>query len=233
MRFLKMVLLYIFGILLVFVALYFAADGILSRIPANSKSSANTVKNYTIYLLSNDVHTDIVFPVQTDIFEWHEVFPTSDTNSQDSTYKWIGIGWGDKGFYLNTPEWKDLTAKTAVIAALGIGETAMHVTYHHNITEDKLCYKVNVDQNQYQILIDHVLESLETKVDKKPIYIETTAQYGDSDAFYEALGSYSIFYSCNTWTNVALKKANLPSGIWTVFDKGILRWYGYGITSDL
>ena len=113
-----MLLLYIFGILVVFVALYFTADAILSRIPANSKSSANTDKNYTIYLLSNDVHTDIVLPVQTDLLDWREIFPTSDVKSKDTTYNWVGIGWGDKGFYLNTPEWKDLTAKTALVAAL-------------------------------------------------------------------------------------------------------------------
>lgn len=227
MRFFKMVLLYILGILVVFVALYFAADAILSRIPANSQSSASTETHYNIYLLSNDVHTDIVFPVQTDLLDWREIFPTSDTKNKDTTYKWVGIGWGDKGFYLNTPEWKDLTAKTALVAALGIGETALHVTFHHSVVEDKLCYKIEVSKDQYQKLIEHVLESLETKEDKKPIYIETNAQYGDTDAFYEALGSYSMFYSCNTWTNIALKKADLPSGIWTVFDKGILRWYGY------
>ena len=205
MRFLKMVVLYTFGFLIGFVLLYFAADAILSRIPSNSKFSANVDKNYTIYLLSNDVHTDIVFPIHTDLLDWREIFPITDTKSQDTTYKWVGIGWGDKGFYLNTPEWKDLTAKTALVAALGIGETALHVTYHHHITEDNLCYKINIDENQYQILIDYVLESLETKPDKKPIYIKTTAQYGDSDAFYEALGSYSMFYSCNSWTNIAQK----------------------------
>ena len=227
MKVLKMLLYFFIGLVII-VLLYFAADAILSRIPAHSTSSADSsANNYTIYLLSNDVHTDMVFPVRTDAIDWSEVFPTSDIKSKDSTYNWVGIGWGDKGFYLNTPEWKDLTIKTAFVAAVGIGETALHVTYHHNITEDKLCYKVNIDHNQYQILIDHVLESLETKVDKKPIYINTAAQYGDSDAFYEALGSYSMFYSCNTWANEGLKKANLPSGIWTVFDKGILRWYGY------
>lgn len=66
--------------------------------------------------------------------------------------------------------------------------------------------KVEIYENQYRILIQHVVESLETGVDKKAIYINTTAQYGDSDAFYEALGSYSMFYSCNTWTNDGLKK---------------------------
>jgi hypothetical protein len=34
-----------------------------------------------------------------------------------------------------------------------------------------------------------------------------------------------MFYSCNTWTNEALKKANMPAGIWATLDKGILSHY--------
>ncbi|MCA5004438.1 TIGR02117 family protein [Sphingobacterium bovistauri] len=227
MKYIKMFILYPILAILLFAVIYFAIEAILSRIPADAKAKFSNDKSYTVYLLSNDVHTDVVFPVKSDLVDWRDTFPISDIKSKDSTYNWVGIGWGDKGFYLNTPEWKDLTAKTALVAAIGIGETALHVTYHHQMQEGKLCYKIEIDKEQYQQLINHVLESLETKGDNKPIYIETTAQYGDSDAFYEALGSYSMFYSCNTWTNEALKKANLPSGIWTVFDKGILRWYGY------
>lgn len=227
MRFIKMFILYPIGFLVLLAVVYLVADVILSRIPGAKKVDSTLPKKYTIYLLSNDVHTDLVLPVKSDIQDWTALFPTTDTKSQDSTYAWIGIGWGDKGFYLNTPEWKDLTFKTAFVAAVGIGETALHVTYHHSIAENNLCYKVEIDENQYRILIQHVVESLDTGADKKVIYINTTAQYGDSDVFYEALGSYSMFHSCNTWTNDGLKKANLPSGIWTVFDKGILRWYGY------
>lgn len=227
MKYIRMFLLYPIIILILFGVCYFALDAVLSRISSTKNSQSFVVADYTIYLLSNDVHTDIVLPAKSDLIDWMDIFPTSDIKSKDSTYSWLGIGWGDKGFYLNTPEWKDLTFKTAFVAAVGIGETALHVTYHHRMMEDKLCYKIEISKEQYQQIINHVLESLETKVDKKPILIETTAQYGDSDAFYEALGSYSMFYSCNTWTNEGLKKAQLPAGIWTVFDKGILRWYGY------
>lgn len=222
-----MFLIYPLLAIIVFAIIYFCLDAVLSRVPSHKKSISKVSKSYTIYLLSNDVHTDIVFPVTSDLINWRTLFPTSDIKTKDSTYSWVGIGWGDKGFYLNTPEWKDLTVKTAFVAAVGIGETALHVTYHHQMQENKLCYKIEIDKDQYQQLINHVFESLEIKSAKKPIYIETTAQYGDSDAFYEALGSYSMFYSCNTWANEALKKANLPAGVWTVFDKGILRWYGY------
>ena len=60
---------------------------------------------------------------------------------------------------------------------------------------------------------------------EKPINIKTTSQYGENDAFYEAIGSYSIFHTCNTWTNNTLREAKLPSSKWLVFDKGILYQY--------
>ncbi|MFW3327891.1 DUF2459 domain-containing protein, partial [Aliarcobacter butzleri] len=62
-------------------------------------------------------------------------------------------------------------------------------------------------------------------LNEKPIYINTTAQYGQNDAFYEAIGSYSIFHTCNTWTNNVLKNANLLSSKWVAFDDGILYQY--------
>lgn len=212
--------------LVVFFALFFATEAVLSRIPA-SVNIKQLPQKYEVYVLSNDVHTDIVMPVVSDIIDWRTIFPTQNTKSQDSTYKYIAIGWGDKGFYLNTPEWKDLKASTALVAALGIGETALHVTYYHHMTEDNLCYKVAVDEIQLKKLKEYVFRAYDTDAQGQPILIHTNAQYGNSDAFYEAKGSYSMFYSCNTWANEGLKSANLPSGVWTIFDKGILRHYGY------
>ena len=176
-------------------------------------------------MLSNDVHTDIVLPIRNELQDWTEVFPIENSKSKDMNQQFVSIGWGDKGFYLNTQEWKDLTLKTALVAGLGIGETALHVTYYKNMVEDDLCYKVQIDSNQYKILKTYVLDSLDLGKDGKPILIETDAQYGPDDAFYEAKGAYSLFYSCNTWTNAALKESGMPSGLWTVFDKGILRHY--------
>lgn len=217
-------LLYIFLGIIVFGLLYFAADAILSRIPGNLNIK-QSAKQYDVYVMSNGVHTDIVFPVKTDIIDWTNVFPPINNISQDSIYNYIAIGWGDKGFYLNTPEWKDLTAKTALTAALGLGETALHVTYYKDVYTESLCYKVAIDSNQFVTLTNYVLASYEQSEKGNAIPIQTTAQYGNTDAFYEAKGAYSMFHSCNTWANLGLKKANMPSAVWTVFDKGILRHY--------
>lgn len=225
MKKVMMSLLYVFIGLIVFAGLYFASDYILSRIHASNADGKGEKKDITVYVLSNDVHTDIVLPIRNELQDWTEVFPIENSKGKDMNQQFVSIGWGDKGFYLNTPEWKDLTLKTALVAGLGIGETALHVTYYKNMVEDGLCYKVQIDSNQYKILKTYVLNSLDLDKDGKPILIETDAQYGPDDAFYEAKGAYSLFYSCNTWTNAALKKSGMPSGLWTVFDKGILRHY--------
>ena len=49
--------------------------------------------------------------------------------------------------------------------------------------------------------------------------------YGKSDKFYEANGTYNLFYTCNTWTNNSLKSAGLKACAWTLFDDPILDKY--------
>ncbi|WP_437920702.1 TIGR02117 family protein [Sphingobacterium sp. LRF_L2] len=211
--------------LLLFVLLYFSADFILSRIPSTNSSMEYAKDGVKVYILSNGVHTDVVLPVRNDQIVWSDIFPYEATKGNDSIQNWVAIGWGDKGFYLHTPEWKDLKLKTALVAGLGIGETALHVTYYKQMFEGEYCRETRITPAQYKRLIDYVLQSLEKDSLGRAILISTDAQYNDDDAFYEAVGAYSLFFSCNTWTNNALKRANMPSGIWTVFDKGILRYY--------
>lgn len=211
---------------LAFGILFFATEFILSRIPASRVAkSERSVADMSIYLFSNGVHMDLVFPVKTSYIDWHRVFPFEHTLGKDGNKEWVAIGWGDKGFYLNTPEWKDLSLKTALIAGLGIGEAALHVTYYDWMEEDPLCRRVQISEEQYRTLVEYVLNSMEKDENGHPIYIDTNAQYGTDDAFYEALGAYNLFYSCNTWTNNALKAAGLPAAVWAVFDKGIFKHY--------
>ncbi|SUI98088.1 Protein of uncharacterised function (DUF2459) [Sphingobacterium spiritivorum] len=218
------ILMIIFGSIIAIVLVYWLAERILSRIPARVTIS-DAPKTITVFIMSNGVHTDLVLPVKQDNMDWTTIFPYSNNISKDTVYNYVSIGWGDKGFYLNTPEWKDLKASTAFVAATGLGETALHVTYYKRIVEDELCYKWMIDTVQYHALIDHVKEALDYDSQGNPIVIQTKAQYTNSDAFYEAKGAYSMFYSCNTWTNQGLKRANMPAGIWATLDKGILSHY--------
>ena len=47
--------------------------------------------------------------------------------------------------------------------------------------------------------------------------------YGETDAFYEAHGRYSLLSTCNTWTNARLRQAGLPAVAWTPFAQPLLQ----------
>lgn len=213
-------IIFIFILLLVFT--YFSSEFLLSKVENDYKNYDKP--EYVMYLKSNGVHTDIVLPLKNNIINWANLFPFENTISKSKDVNYISIGWGDKGFYLDTPTWAELKVSTALIAGLGIGTTALHITYYKDIQEDDLTIKVAISKEQYASIVSTVKKNLQYE-NGKAINIKTNAQYNENDAFYEAIGSYSIFHTCNTWTNNTLKDAMLPSLKWLVFDRGILNLY--------
>ncbi|MCG2611898.1 TIGR02117 family protein [Flavobacterium sp. SM15] len=206
-----------------FIILYIIAVLLFSRIPVNSNRT-KPEKGIEVYLLSNDVHTDIVVPVKSKTIDWSEKVQFQHTKAKDTTARYLAFGWGDKGFYLNTPTWADLKFSTAFNAASGLSSSAMHCTFYKQMREDELCKKIIITEKQYQQLVVFIQNSFELE-NNKIMKIDTDAVYGKHDIFYEAKGSYNLFYTCNTWTNSALKAADQKASLWTVYDKGILYHY--------
>lgn len=178
-----------------------------------------------IYLLTNGVHTDIVMPVRSDLVDWSQIFPFDNTNSKRSDLQFIAAGWGDKGFYMEIPEWSDLTLRIALRAALGLDSSALHITYYRQMIEDRDCVKVPISKDQYQRLITYIMNSRQTDEAGNSLYIETDAQYGANDSFYEAKRRYRFYYTCNTWANNALKYSGQKGALWTLDYQGIFRHY--------
>ena len=178
-----------------------------------------------IYLLTNGVHTDIVMPVRSDLIDWSQIFPFDNTNSKKSDLQFIAVGWGDKGFYMEIPEWSDLTLRIALRAAFGLDSSALHITYYRQMIEDRDCVKVPISGDQYQRLVTYIMNSRQTDVTGNSLYIETDAQYGANDSFYEAKRRYRFYYTCNTWANNALKHSGQKGALWTLDYQGIFRHY--------
>lgn len=104
-----------------FLVLYVVSVYLISKITVNSDVAQVEEQNaIPIYILSNGVHTDIVVPIKNEIKDWRNEIQFNQTQSKDSLMNFIAFGWGDKGFYLDTPEWSDLKASTACKAAFGI-----------------------------------------------------------------------------------------------------------------
>ena len=205
------------------VLLYVVGAWSLSRISVPAEKSDG--KEVTVFILSNGVHTDIIVPVRTSEMDWTQSVSFAHTTGRDSTMAWVGFGWGDKGFYLETPTWGDLTARVAFKAMFGLGNSAMHATFHHRVQEGPLCKRITMSRAQYQRLVAYIRNSFALDAHGHTQVIRTDANYGSTDAFYEGVGSYSLFHTCNSWTNDALKVAGQMACYWTATDRGILRQY--------
>ncbi|MNK48118.1 hypothetical protein D3C87_669440 [compost metagenome] len=164
-------------------------------------------------------------PAISDQINWTKEISYQNTLEADSSYQYVAVGWGDKKFYIETPGFEDLKLGTAIRAISGLSTSAMHTTYYQNISEDNDCKKIMISREQYKRLIDYVLNSFEKDKAGHLIPIKTPVHYDIGDAFYEAKGSYSIFKTCNTWTNAALKACGQKSCLWTIFDTGIFIKY--------
>ena len=194
--------------------LYLGLAVLLSLIPT-SPEPVSGPRDQQIYISSNGVHTDFILPVT--------LVPQTlrDQIGYLADYRYLAFGWGDKGFYLDTPTWADLKASTAVRAMLLPSPTAMHMTGYESIGEQWA--RVPLTPSQVAILNEFIGSSFRLDERGTLIHIDSTG-YGDDDEFYEALGSYNALYTCNNWVNEGLKKAGVKTALWAPSEWGVMRW---------
>lgn len=176
-----------------------------------------------LYLTTNGLHLNFVIP--TDLM----AAETLATLAIPASAAYVSFGWGDRGFYLQTPRWQDLRLGVAAKALFWKSETAMHVDYYkqkyRSWKELQLC------PGQYRQLREYVMASFQRKKDNSLAPIDFPG-YNATDRFYKAEGSYTAFYTCNNWVNEGLKRAEVPTAVWSPFDRGVLHHIGNGRTAD-
>ncbi|MEO5644520.1 MAG: TIGR02117 family protein [Bacteroidia bacterium] len=203
-----------------FISGYFLACWICSFIAVNTdyKIPENGI---AIAVISNGVHTDIVVPVKNECRDWTKIFSYSAVKKADSTFHYLSFGWGDKGFFINTPTWADLKASTAINAMFWMSTSAMHVTWKKNVAAGPRCRIIMISKENYKLLCDYILQTFALR-NNVPEFINAPG-YSNNDAFYEAKGKYNLFHTCNVWTGIGLKKAGVRVALWTPFEKSVFR----------
>lgn len=199
-------------VLLGLIVIYFLTAAFLSYLPAVPEN-ANCEPDHTIYITSNGVHLDIVLPVA----NIDESFLSQLHVSANTQF--VAFGWGDKNFYAKTPEWSDLTFPVAFKALFLKSEPAMHVTRYHQTYEH--WRKVNLCTHQIDSL-NHYIENSFEKTETGALQKTDFPGYYNSDNFYEAKGSFTLFKTCNVWTNKALKQTGIKTSVWSPFHFGVL-----------
>ncbi len=222
----------IVAVLVLIILIYLLAVAGFLLFPHQPQQGVTTTEKYTVYIVSNGVHTDFVFPVRSAVMDWTQVFSPRDFVDSALPGDWIAIGWGDREFYLNTPTWGDLTVNRALHALFGLDHSLLHVSYYRQASLDGFgatAHQLTLSPAQYVVLRDYVLGTVvhpglggqAQTVLAQPV---VGRHYGLDDAFYEARGRYSMLKTCNVWVGEGLVQADIKVSRWTPFDWSVV-WY--------
>lgn len=206
-----------------FIALYFIAVLVLGNLSINNNFK-QTPTGVEVYIKSNGAHTDLIVPMHNADYNWKYFISPSQTIHQDTSMQFVSFGWGDKGFFLETPSWSELKFSVAFKALFLPSPTAMHVSYCKEKPKlTKLCKSVKISHQQYLTLINYIQQSFKMSKHNQPLLI-SGAHYHFNDAFYEANGNYHLFKTCNEWTRIGLSVAGIKCACWSVFDNSVLKF---------
>ncbi|MGE3166837.1 MAG: TIGR02117 family protein [Planctomycetota bacterium] len=174
-----------------------------------------------IFVSSSAVHADVVLPLRTSEVDWRSAFPEECFRGSTRGLTHVAFGWGDRGFFLETPQWSDLTVANAANALFWTSSAAMHVDFTRPEYLGEATRSVHISRAQYRALVDFIDATFARDDQGRRRQIAGTG-YADSDAFFEALGSYSCLNTCNSWVGSALREAGVRTPWLTPLPKTVL-----------
>ncbi|MEQ8790817.1 MAG: TIGR02117 family protein [Pirellulaceae bacterium] len=208
--------------LILLAMLLYAAIVLVGLIPVNNDFEP-TADGVEIHVISNAVHADLVMPIEAAGVDWRERFPAACFRGDTADATHVAIGWGDRGFFLETPTWADLKASTTANALLWPSDSCMHVrlTKLNYLAED--ARSVRISPEQYGRLVEHIRSTFVQNGDGSFLPI-AGAHYGQHDAFFAARGAYHGLNTCNSWAGRGLRSAGVRTGWLTPLPKTVY-WY--------
>ena len=199
--------------------LYLLVALIAGLVPANA-GWKEAPRGITIFIQSNGVHTWVMVPKVTPVMDWRPLARPEHIRDPRYAGDYIGIGFGNRDFYLNTPTWGDLSLKTAAAAAVGGGPSLMHVDHSWYPKPKDYQRPIGLSTDQYRRLTRFLLESFDYRDGKWMPLIGRG--YGPSDVFYDSRTPYNFTRTCNEWTGEALRAAGVKTGVWTPLAQSIM-----------
>lgn len=208
------------------VMLAFGGAILIGLLPVNrSFQSADEGIEITVYV--DSAHSEIIVPMTTVVRDWQPWFSPSDFRGITGNETHVAFGWGDREFFLNTPRWEDVRADLTAWSMLWPTATVMHVSLMDPPPTNDFYRQVTIEPAAYKRMCEFIEQSFvldgSARLGNAVPRLIAGWNYGQRDAFYEAVGIYSALYTCNAWTGDALEVAGIRTGCWTPFPIGILQ----------
>lgn len=192
-----------------------------SSIPRNA-GAEQPAAGIEIMLATNGIHTELILPVVSAHKDWRETFPSARQAFGGRAVTHIGIGWGDREVFLESPSWSDVdTAAVWRIATVG-GPGVVRVDHLSNPQAGEKRRPIRLSAPQYRALVRAIEAELVPipEGSQRPILTGFRPQ----DRFYDARTNYTLGNTCNQWTSDRLADAGVETGVWTPFAGGVMKW---------
>lgn len=177
-----------------------------------SREISSSQELYTLYLVNNGWHQELALPqVRCGV----EGGPKGSPQGRG----YFLVGWGDREFFLNTPYLEMLTLQKTFRALFLPSSSVVKISTLQGrprtgptvreipVTGEMLC-------RIYRFMV-------EERISDVPLPAEMShPAYGEA-RFFPAKSRYSLLYTCNNWSGRALRKAGIPTGIWTPWTAGV------------
>ncbi|MBL8377909.1 MAG: DUF2459 domain-containing protein [Burkholderiales bacterium] len=220
-------------------AVYLIAALLLGAIPVNA-SRVPPAQGVTVYLADNGVHIDFVLPVAAAGIDWRQEFraahfaaplnppdppfplrldPALPPDANPATTH-VVIGWGDAGFYFETPRWSDLRASVALKAAFGRNPSVVHVEYWPTPAPHPRLYRLVLTEAEYRRLVEYLRGSF-ARDPSGQLLPHPGRGYTVHDTFYAGTGSFSLILTCNEWARRGLEAAGVKTARWAPLPWGV------------
>ena len=198
---------------------YLAAALIGGSLPTNAgwRPSVHVPGGVTVWVESNGIHTGLVLPKLAGGVDWRGLAPAGDlADPRYGRWGYVAIGWGEKGFYLGTPTWREVRPSLILHALAGGGETLMHVEHVPGPAPGDRA--IVLTPAEYRRLAAFVAASFRRGGRRY-------RGYDANDVFYDARGRYDLARTCNSWTGDALRGAGVRVGRWTPLPITVTGWF--------
>ncbi len=199
------------SIFLSLIIAYALAAAVLGWMPVN-RSFAEPADGVDIYIRTDPVHTDLLLPLEDDTHHWRSALALPGAELAP----YLALDWGDRAFYLETPTWADLRAGNAFRALFGFDASVMHVSSEATPRESANVIRVRISREQLRQLVGYVDASFARDAQGRVVQV-SSVRYGKNDAFYEAVGNYSMFSTCNQWVRNGLSAVGIRTAAWAPF----------------
>ncbi|MNH16574.1 hypothetical protein D3C79_762200 [compost metagenome] len=156
----------------------------------------------SFYVVNHGLHTGLAI-ARPDLLQ---VLPALAEAFGDGDF--VEFGWGDEDFY-RAPQ---ATLSLALRALFGSTATVLHAVRIDGDPRRRFAasevIEVRVTEDGYRRLLAFVAATF-THTASGALAVLGPGLYGES-RFYQAEGSYSLFYTCNTWVAEALATSGCP-----------------------